>query len=53
MNPRDVAVVGMACVFPGADNVGAFWRNIVAGKDAIGDVPPERWPGNLAARETP
>ncbi|HXV75065.1 MAG TPA: beta-ketoacyl synthase N-terminal-like domain-containing protein [Candidatus Polarisedimenticolaceae bacterium] len=46
MNPRDVVVVGMACVFPGADDVATFWRNVVAGKDAIGDVPAGRWPGS-------
>lgn len=46
MNPRDVAVIGMACVFPGADNVDAFWRNIVAGRDAISDIPAGRWPGS-------
>ncbi|TGB15129.1 beta-ketoacyl synthase N-terminal-like domain-containing protein [Streptomyces sp. MZ04] len=27
----DVAVVGMACRFPGAENVGQFWQNLCAG----------------------
>jgi NAD(P)H-dependent flavin oxidoreductase YrpB (nitropropane dioxygenase family) len=41
--PLDVAVVGMACVFPGADGLGAYWANVVAGTDAVREVPPERW----------
>ena len=30
-----VAVVGMACIFPGARDVHAFWDNIRAGHDAM------------------
>ncbi|MGH8896022.1 MAG: beta-ketoacyl synthase N-terminal-like domain-containing protein, partial [Egibacteraceae bacterium] len=40
---EDVAIVGMAAVFPGAPDVGAFWRNIVGGVDAISDAPGSRW----------
>ena len=40
---EDIAVVGMACLFPGAPTVGAFWRNIVGKVDAITDPPPEAW----------
>jgi acyl transferase domain-containing protein/phosphopantetheinyl transferase len=39
----DVAIIGMACVFPGAPDLDAFWCNIVNKVDAITDVPPERW----------
>ncbi|HEV2372500.1 MAG TPA: beta-ketoacyl synthase N-terminal-like domain-containing protein [Streptosporangiaceae bacterium] len=39
----DVAIVGVGAVFPGAGDAPAFWRNIVAGVDAVGDVPPGRW----------
>jgi acyl transferase domain-containing protein len=38
----DVAIIGMACVFPGARDLDAFWENLQAGRDAIGDAPPER-----------
>jgi acyl transferase domain-containing protein/NAD(P)H-dependent flavin oxidoreductase YrpB (nitropropane dioxygenase family) len=41
--PADVAIVGMACVYPGADGLGAFWANIVSGADAVTDVPADRW----------
>lgn len=38
-----IAIVGLACLFPGAANLRQFWRNIVDGVDAIGEVPPGRW----------
>jgi acyl transferase domain-containing protein/acyl carrier protein len=38
-----VAVIGIACRFPGADAKETFWRNLVAGVDSIGPVPPARW----------
>lgn len=35
-NPeRDIAIIGMAGRFPGADSVDQFWANIVAKRDAI------------------
>ncbi|MEU9454241.1 SDR family NAD(P)-dependent oxidoreductase [Streptomyces sp. NPDC048277] len=41
--PLDVAVVGMACMFPQAPDLATFWANVVAGHDAVTEVPPERW----------
>lgn len=38
----DIAIIGMACVFPGARDLDAFWQNLQAGRDAITDAPPER-----------
>ncbi|WP_029002383.1 non-ribosomal peptide synthetase [Azorhizobium doebereinerae] len=38
-----VAIVGMSCRFPGAADADAFWDNLVAGRDAIGEIPPDRW----------
>lgn len=38
----DVAIIGMACLFPGAPNLQAYWENIVSKFDAIGD-PPDEW----------
>ena len=46
MNDREVAVVGMACVFPEAADLAGFWRNLVNGVDAIRQVPADRWPGS-------
>ncbi|MDP6955665.1 MAG: polyketide synthase, partial [Planctomycetota bacterium] len=39
----DIAVVGMACIFPGAGDADTYWRNIRSGVDAIGPVPEGRW----------
>jgi acyl transferase domain-containing protein/phosphopantetheinyl transferase len=33
----------MACIFPGAPDLSAYWKNIQSGFDAIEDVPPSRW----------
>jgi acyl transferase domain-containing protein len=41
--PVEVAIVGMAAVFPGAPDLGTYWSNILAGVDAISDVPASRW----------
>ncbi|EFL28310.1 putative modular polyketide synthase [Streptomyces himastatinicus ATCC 53653] len=37
--PLDVAVVGMACMFPQAPDLASFWANVVGGVDAITEVP--------------
>ena len=36
-----IAIIGMACLFPKAANVDAFWRNILGRVDAVTDPPPE------------
>ena len=39
-----IAIVGMACRFPGAANdPEAFWQLLVDGREAVTDVPAERW----------
>ncbi|MCW2479353.1 type I polyketide synthase [Candidatus Symbiopectobacterium sp. NZEC135] len=43
-SPEPIAIVGMACRFPGAaDNLAHFWQLLCESEDAIGDVPPDRW----------
>ncbi|MEO0972456.1 MAG: beta-ketoacyl synthase N-terminal-like domain-containing protein [Pseudomonadota bacterium] len=37
----DIAIVGMACIFPGAPNLERFWSNILASVSAIGQPLPE------------
>ncbi|MER5885236.1 SDR family oxidoreductase [Streptomyces sp. NPDC001941] len=39
----DVAVVGMACMFPDAPDLATFWANVLAGADAVREVPADRW----------
>ncbi|MGH3874421.1 MAG: SDR family NAD(P)-dependent oxidoreductase [Pseudonocardiaceae bacterium] len=41
--PLDVAIVGMAGVFPGAGDLAGYWANVLAGVDAVTEVPVERW----------
>jgi 3-oxoacyl-[acyl-carrier-protein] synthase II len=38
-----IAIVGMACQFPGANNPEEFWQLLQEGKDAITSVPDDRW----------
>ncbi|MFE7539304.1 SDR family NAD(P)-dependent oxidoreductase [Streptomyces platensis] len=38
-----IAVVGLACRFPGAPNAEAYWDLLRSGTDAVTEVPPERW----------
>lgn len=39
-----IAVVGMGCRFPGGVvDAASLWRLLLEGKDAVGDVPSERW----------
>ncbi|MFY1698648.1 amino acid adenylation domain-containing protein [Solwaraspora sp. WMMA2101] len=39
----EVAVVGLACRFPGADSPDEFWRQLLDGHDSVGEIPPQRW----------
>ncbi len=38
-----IAVVGLSCRFPGAADPDRFWDLLRSGREAIVDVPPERW----------
>jgi acyl transferase domain-containing protein/NAD(P)H-dependent flavin oxidoreductase YrpB (nitropropane dioxygenase family) len=41
--PADVAIVGVACILPGAPDARTFWANILGKVDAIKEIPAERW----------
>ncbi|VFM98206.1 MAG: epothilone polyketide synthase D, partial [Candidatus Kentron sp. G] len=44
LNPTEsIAIIGMGCRFPGADNPEGYWQLLQDGVDAIGEVPRERW----------
>uniref|UniRef100_UPI001DB13EA5 beta-ketoacyl synthase N-terminal-like domain-containing protein n=1 Tax=Burkholderia sp. Ac-20379 TaxID=2703900 RepID=UPI001DB13EA5 len=40
---QPIAIVGLAGRYPGAASVDAFWDNLAAGRDGIGEVPAQRW----------
>lgn len=40
---RDIAVIGMACLLPGAASVESYWRNILRRVDAVREVGADRW----------
>ncbi|HEY0973488.1 MAG TPA: beta-ketoacyl synthase N-terminal-like domain-containing protein [Solimonas sp.] len=42
--PLDIAVIGLAGVYPGAKDARAFWQNICAKVDAISEAPAD-WVG--------
>ncbi|MFD5250103.1 SDR family oxidoreductase [Amycolatopsis sp. NPDC058340] len=41
--PLDIAIVGMAGVFPQAGDLAAYWANILSGADSVTEVPARRW----------
>jgi acyl transferase domain-containing protein len=43
---NDIAIIGMACVLPGAPDAGRYWENILHKVNAISDAPPE-WEAEL------
>ncbi|MCM3904759.1 MAG: type I polyketide synthase [Pyrinomonadaceae bacterium] len=38
-----IAIIGIGCRFPRAENPEAFWHLLRDGVDAISEVPPSRW----------
>ncbi|MDN3268139.1 SDR family NAD(P)-dependent oxidoreductase [Streptomyces sp. MA15] len=38
-----VAIVGMAGSFPGSPDLPAYWTNLLAGRDLVGEIPAERF----------
>ena len=43
-----IAIIGMACRFPGAEDLPAFWRQLVGGESAVTDGRPGSDPWNGA-----
>ncbi len=38
-----IAVIGISGLYPGAADLDGFWANLAAGRDAVGEIPAERW----------
>jgi acyl transferase domain-containing protein/acyl carrier protein len=57
-----IAIIGLGCRVPGAENPANFWELLLEGRDAVGPVPADRWdtealydpdpatPGRIATR---
>ena len=39
----EIAIVGMACRFPGANDYNQFWDNLEKGKNSVTEVPSNQW----------
>jgi acyl transferase domain-containing protein/acyl carrier protein/NADP-dependent 3-hydroxy acid dehydrogenase YdfG len=44
MNTEPIAVTGVSVLLPGSTSTARFWRDVLAGKDLIRDVPESHWP---------
>ncbi|MBS0448807.1 MAG: SDR family NAD(P)-dependent oxidoreductase [Proteobacteria bacterium] len=47
-----IAIVGMGCRFPGADDLNAYWSLLRDGRCTIGPVPADRWDVDALYRPT-
>ncbi|MHC8391894.1 SDR family NAD(P)-dependent oxidoreductase [Pseudomonas sp. MDT2-39-1] len=45
--PDDIAIVGVAGEFPGADNLAQLWTLLESGSEAISVIPAQRWDWQL------
>ena len=51
--PEPIAIIGMAGMFPDAQDVDGFWSNILMGHDSVTLVPASRWDTDLFYRADP
>lgn len=42
--PEPIAIIGLGCRFAGAPDLPSFWRLLAEGRDAVTEVPPNRFP---------
>ncbi|ONK14197.1 type I polyketide synthase [Streptomyces sp. MP131-18] len=46
-----IAVVGVSCRLPSADDPAGFWRLLTGGRSAVSQVPPGRWDEGAAVSD--
>jgi acyl transferase domain-containing protein len=49
----DIAIIGMACRFPGSPDLRGFWRTIRTGRVCFREVSPDRWDLDLFHSSNP
>src|SRR5579884_3340605 len=45
--PSDIAIIGMACFLPGANDLRSYWENVLGRVNAITEVPLDHWDWRL------
>ena len=45
--PCDVAIIGMACYYPGANDLAEYWQNILDRVQAVSEIPATHWDWRL------
>ncbi len=45
--PLDIAIVGMSCLLPGANDLATYWDNILHKRDLVDEVPADRFEADL------
>lgn len=43
ISDKEIAIIGMSGLFPGADNIDEFWNVLLYGKEALSELPKNRW----------
>ncbi len=46
-SPSDIAIIGMACFLPGANDLRTYWENVLGRVNAITEVPLDHWDWRL------
>ncbi|MGW2808361.1 SDR family NAD(P)-dependent oxidoreductase [Streptomyces sp. NPDC001450] len=47
---REIAIIGIGGRYPQAEDLDTFWANLRAGKDAVTEVPADRWDAERSGR---
>lgn len=42
----EIAIIGVGCKLPGANNLDEYWRVLKNGENWVVDVPEDRWDAN-------
>ncbi|MFQ3244034.1 MAG: polyketide synthase PksJ [Arenicella sp.] len=43
IDEKDIAIIGLSCRFPGAENANEFWALLKHKKNSISEIPNDRW----------